>query len=354
VSFDAPRGHGERLEGLYRSARDGRLAHALLFTGPAGIGKFMTMRLLAIGLLCERGPGAPCLACGPCKRVLLGNHPDLFEVDAPAAGQDQITVHFIAHRPPEKKNPKDYKGPAIEDFLVLRAREGGYRVVLVREAERMNESAQNAFLKTLEEPTARTIVALESSRPGELLPTVRSRVVTIELEPLGLEDTRAVLHEQGVPADEVEELARWSGGAPGSALALRAHGAPAMRVILSGVLAGTLDARAAASGVWALDGRFEGKTPAAEARTRVRVFLDLGLAILGDLLRAGAGVPGATLAHGDLARGLPPDSGVPLERCMARWLAARQDVPLNMSPEALLDRALLALEALGATEDAVR
>lgn len=347
MSFDAPRGHGERLEGLYRSARDGRLAHALLFTGPAGIGKFMTMRRLAIGLLCERGPGDPCLACGPCKRVLSGNHADLFEVDAVAAGQDQITVQFIAHR-------EASTGPAVEDFLVLRANEGGYRIVLVREAERMNESAQNAFLKTLEEPTARTIVALESSRPGELLPTVRSRVVTIELEPLGLEDTRAVLHEQGVPADEVEELARWSGGAPGSALALRAHGAPAMRVILSGVLAGTLDARAAASGVWALDGRFEGKTPAAEARMRVRVFLDLGLAILGDLLRACAGVPGAALAHGDLAQGLPPDSGVPLERCMARWLAARQDVPLNMSPEALLDRALLALEALGATEDAVR
>ena len=354
MSFDAPLGHGERLAGLLQSARDDRLAHALLFTGPAGIGKFMTMRRLAIGLLCERGPGDPCLACGSCKRVLSGNHPDLFEVDAPAAGQDQITVHFIAHRPPEKKKPGDYKGPAIEDFLVLRAREGGYRVVLVREAERMNESAQNAFLKMLEEPTARTIIALESSRPGTLLPTVRSRVVTIELGPLSLADTRAVLHEQGVPAAEAEELARWSGGAPGSALALRGHGAPAMRAILSEVLAGTLDAGSAASRVWDVDGRFQGKTPAAGARLRVRVFLDLGLAVLGDLLRASAGVPDASLAHGDLARSLPPDSGAPLERCMAQWLAARQDVPLNMSPEALLDRALLALGALGAAQVAAR
>lgn len=354
MSFDAPRGHAERLEGLFQSARDGRLAHALLFTGPAGIGKFVTMRRLAIGLLCESGPGDACLACGPCKRVLSGNHPDLFEVDAPAVGQDQITVHFIAHREPKDKTPRDYKGPAIDDFLALRASEGGYRVVLVREAERMNVSAQNAFLKTLEEPAARTIVALESARPGELLPTVQSRVVTVELEPLGIEDTRAVILEQGVPANEAEELARWSGGAPGSALALRAQGAPAMRAILSGVLSGELDARTAATGVWEVDGRFEGKTPAAGARMRARVFLDFGLAVLGDILRAGAGVPLESLAHGDIAESVPPGSDVRLERCMAQWLAARQDVPLNMAPEALLDRALIALEALGAAEDAVR
>lgn len=127
-----------------------------------------------------------------------------------------------------------------------------------------------------------------------------------------------------------------------------------MRAILSEVLAGTLDAGSAASRVWDVDGRFQGKTPAAGARLRVRVFLDLGLAVLGDLLRASAGVPDASLAHGDLARSLPPDSGAPLERCMAQWLAARQDVPLNMSPEALLDRALLALGALGAAQVAAR
>lgn len=87
---------------------------------------------------------------------------------------------------------------------------------------------------------------------------------------------------------------------------------------------------------------------------RARVFLDFGLAVLGDLLRASAGVPAARLAHGDLASSLGAGSDIRLERCMAQWLAARQDVPLNMSPEGLLDRALLALGALGATEDALR
>ena len=87
----------------------------------------------------------------------------------------------------------------MEDFLDLRAGEGGWKVVLVREAERLGEAAQNAFLKTLEEPRPRVLLALESSRPERLLPTVRSRLVRVRLEPLSAADAEAVLGLSGHP-----------------------------------------------------------------------------------------------------------------------------------------------------------
>ena len=158
-------GHGAVLEGLWRSAAAGRLPHALLFRGPEGIGKFLAMRTLAAGLLCDGGPGAPCGACGPCKRVRSDNHADLFPVDAVAHGFDILTIHFVVHR---DDPPPAYQGPAVEDFLLLRAHEGGWRVVLMREAERMNEAAQNAFLKTLEEPTPRTLWDRQNAHAREI------------------------------------------------------------------------------------------------------------------------------------------------------------------------------------------
>ena len=177
----APRGHLPFLEGLWRAAADGRLPHAVLLTGPEGIGKYLSARWLALGLLCESGPGRPCTICGPCKRAMSGNHPDLFLIDAPAVGQDRITVAFVTPR--ERRSDTDYDGVAIGEFLSLRPMEGGWRIVLIREVERMNEQAQNAFLKTLEEPGNQTLLVLESATPGRLLDTVRSRVVTVELEP---------------------------------------------------------------------------------------------------------------------------------------------------------------------------
>ena len=90
-----PKTHGDVLLGLWKSAADGRLPHALLFSGPSGVGKFLSAGWFAAGLLCARGPGEPCLTCGPCKRVRSGSHPDLFVVDAAASGQDQLTIAFI-------------------------------------------------------------------------------------------------------------------------------------------------------------------------------------------------------------------------------------------------------------------
>src|SRR5205085_12540058 len=128
-------------------------------------------------------------------------------------------------------------------------------------------------------------------------------------------------------SDEARDLARWSGGAPGRALALHARDAAAMREILRRVLAGEdqpLEAARALADIDLEGGGFPGKTPLAQSRVRARTALDLAIAVLQDMLRARSGLDAAGLAHGDL---IPLASG-PSERALLssleRALVARQ------------------------------
>jgi DNA polymerase III subunit delta' len=335
-----PLGHGPLLEGLWRAAADGRLPHGLLLRGARGVGKFLSARWLAAGLFCKHGPGWPCGECGPCKRAWSGNHPDLFVVDAPAVGQDAITIAFVTHR--ELRSPTDYDGPDIEQFLSLRAMEGGWRVVIVREAERMNVPAQNAFLKTLEEPGQDALLLLECSEPSNLLETIRSRVIPVGFERLDAEDTVSVLRTAGLEGPDAQLLARWSAGAPGQALTLAARGAPLMREILLGVMGGERSPAEASIAVWEVAGDYPGKTPAAQRRLRARTLLDVGLELWLDLERVAAGVEPGDLPHGVRLAELPPLSPPDRERRREAWFLARQDVALNLTPEVLVSRALAA------------
>jgi len=147
---------------LWAAARAGRLPHALLFEGRAGIGKVAAASWFAMGCLCARGPGEPCGTCGPCRRVTSGgeeaNHPDLFVIDPLAEEEEQIKIGRIAERGREEGSSR----ASLEAFLGLRPFEAALRPVLVRESHRMNVSAQNALLKSLEEPRAGTVLVLES------------------------------------------------------------------------------------------------------------------------------------------------------------------------------------------------
>ena len=343
MSFDRnlrPRGHGAVLEGLWRAAASGRLPHALLLRGAEGVGKYLAARWLAAGLLCAEGPDWPCGVCGPCKRVASDNHADVFVVDAVAAGESAITVPFVTPR--DAPASSGYSGRTILEFLSLRAMEGGWRVVIVRELERMNHAAQNAFLKMLEEPGRDTLLLLECSRPASLLDTVKSRVVPIAFERLADADAAAVLTASGIDGREAEALARWSAGSPGVALRLAARGATQLREILLGVARGETHPARASAAVWEVEGDYPGKTAPAQRRLRAETFLDVGLELWLDLERRLAGAAPDSLPHGDLLQGLPPSPAPARERRLEAWLTARQDVGLNLSPEALIDRALAA------------
>jgi DNA polymerase-3 subunit delta' len=334
-------GHAGVLEGLWRAAREEHLHHALLFAGLPGIGRFRAARALAQGLFCERAEiGPPCNDCGPCKRLLSGNHPDLFVIDPLAEEEEQIKLERIAAR-------EEGRSDNVESFLGLRPVEGGWRVAIVREAERANASAQNAMLKMLEEPGRSVLWILESSRTESLLPTLRSRCAVVRFEPLSEAETLRVLARSGLEGAAAERLARWSGGSAGVALASSERGVESMRAALVSVLCGHTPALEAARGLWQIEASFPGRTPTARARERARTLLDLALAMLRDVARLGAGVDPSRLAHGDLSAHASELEGVN-QPGILRWqaeqlIACRRDVDLNLQPEAALERAMLAL-----------
>jgi DNA polymerase III subunit delta' len=338
IAWKAPRGHASTIENLWGLAREGRLPHGLFFHGPAGIGKFAAMEWLARGLLCDVGPGQPCGKCGPCKRLAVGSHPDILRLDPVAEDQEELTIHFIAQR--DERPESAYKGTCVEEFLSLRAGEGGWRVVLLRETERMNESAQNAFLKTLEEPSSNVLLAMECGRPGALLETVRSRVVEVGMSALGEGDTRAILAEHGIEVDEVTQLARMGEGSPGRALDLHKHGALLAMESMAAAFRGDRPPAVLRTELFEIDGKFSGRTATAQKRSRVTEWLDLLIGILRDHERFLAGFPTDRLPLGTWASAIPAVAESLRRVRLDHVLQARQDVGLNLAPETLLERAL--------------
>jgi DNA polymerase-3 subunit delta' len=342
VRCEVPLGHADTIRNLWKAADGGRLPHALLFAGPDGVGKFLSAQWLTFGLLCAEGPGEPCGTCGPCKRLLVDSHPDVYVLDPVEQELETILVKHIAPRSGEN-------GPNVLDSLSLRPMEGGWRIVIVREAHRMNTSAQNALLKTLEEPGAHALLVLETAHQGQLLPTVRSRCSNVSFDALAPDATQSLLARNGVDASEVERLAAWSGGAPGRALTLAARGAAGLRELLAGVLDGTRDPLDALAEAAQAEGDFGGGTARQIARERARTFLDLALAVLADAQRALAGVEPGALAHGDLVASLPQKEGR-IVSLLEAGLLARQDVEANLAPDAVLEEFLLALAPLRVRE----
>jgi len=346
VRIDPPLGQAAIVERLWSAAVRGRLPHALSFEGPEGIGKFHAVRWFAAGLLCEHGPAAPCGVCGPCKRVASGgargNHPDLLPIDPLEEDEETIRVNRIARRDGGEEGDG-----SVEAFLALRPMEGHGRVVILRESHRMNAAAQNALLKTLEEPRPGTHLVLETHRPDALLSTILSRCVRLRFEPLSRADCRHVLAASGIEGERAERLARWTEGSPGRALALAARGIEEMRAHLADLLLGRVPAQRTAARLQEVEGEFHGARPTQKARDRARTVLDLELALLRDLRRARAGADPALLPHGELAELLAEAGRLPTERGLARRtervLESRSDVARNLTPDALIERTLFQL-----------
>lgn len=206
-------GQGAVFDGLMRSLREETFVHAYLISGLEGIGKRTLARLMAQYLLCQ-GKQKPCGVCSACQQVMSGNHPDLIIVT-----------------PGKPINPSvkaDLKGIPVDEIRALiemmsrHTYEGGRRVILIEHAEKMNANAQNALLKTLEEPMPGTVFLLLTDAPSLLLPTIVSRCRALKMHPWPDEVIRAVLKRQGVEETRAEEALHVSGGSIGRALAVAA------------------------------------------------------------------------------------------------------------------------------------
>lgn len=191
----------------------GRPPHALLIAGPASVGKTTLALDLAAGLLCEALVPAdrPCGVCRSCRRVRSRSHPDLHWL-APVEPGRQIVIGG------EDGRSRGVRQLAAE--LALAPLEGPVRVAVVEAAERMNEAAQNAFLKTLEEPPPASVIVLCADAPDRLLPTIRSRCATLRLGLVGARTIEALLVESELAEPPLAaRLARIAAGRPGLAVA---------------------------------------------------------------------------------------------------------------------------------------
>ena len=189
---------------------------ALVVAGPAHVGKTTLALDLAAGLLCA-GPdaGRPCRACRPCRLVESGGHQDLYRL-APQGPGRQVRIGDAA-------DPEPGTVRALVRELARLPVEGRGRVAIVEEASRLNEDAQNALLKTLEEPPAGAVVILCADESDRLLPTIRSRAASLRLGPVSTRAIQDLLAGHGVEPPLAARLARISGGRPGLALAFAAR-----------------------------------------------------------------------------------------------------------------------------------
>ena len=198
--------------GAVRAMLGSNVPHAVLLSGPASVGKHALALDLAAGLLCSGASGGdrPCRACRACRMVEHGNHPDLHRLEPEGPG-GQVGIGG-------KDGKRGVRDLVME--LALLPVEGVARVAIVRDAHRMNDDAQSALLKTLEEPPAGTTLLLVADDEERLLPTVRSRSARIRLGMLGARDIEALLDEQALAdAPTAARLARLAGGRAGLAVA---------------------------------------------------------------------------------------------------------------------------------------
>ena len=198
-------GHTTVKNGLMHATQTGRLHHALLFTGPEGIGKGMLARAFVQAWLCEQTTAQKlcrCQKCPNCKRIAENNHPDFIEVDEETATIKIETIRDLQHR------------------LIYPPYEAPHRFVMIHDIHKMQDAAANCLLKTLEEPDPDTTFLLITSQIQKLLPTIISRCQIVRFAPFGSEEVAQFLQSRGVAPEVAIQLAALSNGSFSTALEL--------------------------------------------------------------------------------------------------------------------------------------
>jgi DNA polymerase III subunit delta' len=284
VAFADVLGHDRIRDLLGRALAAGRLPPALLFVGPRGVGKRTLALAVARALLCPDGAplGDACGKCPACHRTSKALHPDLFLAEPEGA---TLTLKIERVRDLVRE-------------IDARPFEAASRAILIDDAHTMTEQAQNALLKSLEEPPPTSHVFLVTPSPQTLLPTVRSRCQTLRLGPLPAALLEATLAERlSLSPAEARLRVSVSAGSLGQALAFEGETYGALRDELLKTMAG-----------WGRGGVVDRQEAAESLGEREDLIAALGVlrTLLRDVAALSAGARPDTLLNADIAESLAP------------------------------------------------
>ena len=202
LGFDGVVGHEEIITHLQNAIRLEKVSHAYIFSGERGTGKKLLASLFAMTLQCEEHGISPCMKCESCKKPLSKNHPDIIS---------------ITHEKPNSIGIEEIREQLIND-VEIRPYSGRFKIYIIDEAQKLTLQAQNALLKTIEEPPAYAVIILLTDNLDILLPTITSRCVTLGLKPVSDNMVKNYLMDQmNIPDYQAEVDASFAQGNIGKA-----------------------------------------------------------------------------------------------------------------------------------------
>lgn len=204
-SFDEIIGHEKVKEHLRNAVKLNKISHACIINGMQGSGKNMIADIFSKTLQCEKGGDTPCNGCHSCIQAESGNHPDIIR---------------ITHEKPTSIGVEDVRGQLVGD-IQIRPYSGRYKIYIIDDADKMTVQAQNAILKTIEEPPEYGIIMLLTENADALLPTILSRCVRLDLTPV--QDSlikEHLMQKFGIPEYDARFAAAFARGCVGRAEAV--------------------------------------------------------------------------------------------------------------------------------------
>ena len=189
-------------EHLMNALKTGNISHAYIINGERYSGKEFIAKIFAMAIQCEKGDIDPCNECHACKQALSGNQPDI--------------IH-LTHEKPNVITVDDIR-EQINSDIVIKPYACDRKIYIINEAEKMNVQAQNALLKTLEEPPEYAVIIIRTTNVDALLPTILSRCVVLNMKPVDDEKVKEFLMEYvQVPDYKAEVCAAFARGNLGKA-----------------------------------------------------------------------------------------------------------------------------------------
>ncbi len=198
-------GHEQIIAHLQNAIEMKKISHAYIINGPKDSGKRMIAEAFAMTLQCEAGGSEPCMECKSCRQAMDYNQPDII---------------YVGHEKPNIISVDDIRSQLVND-MAIKPYSSPYKIYIVDEAEKMNPQAQNAMLKTIEEPPEYGIIFLLTTNADSFLQTIRSRCIQLNVKVVANELIRKYLMEQRYCTDyQADVCVAFAQGNVGKAIAL--------------------------------------------------------------------------------------------------------------------------------------